>query len=46
MRGNIPSFILVTDGKYHDSNVLDEIEPIENAIYVMDKAYVDFKVIG
>lgn len=45
IRGNIPSFILVTDGKYHDSNVLDEIEPIENAIYVMDKAYVDFKAL-
>nr|WP_314556258.1 hypothetical protein [uncultured Capnocytophaga sp.] len=45
MRGNIPSFILVTDGKYHDSNVLDEIEPIENAIYVIDKAYVDFKAL-
>lgn len=45
MCGNIPSFILVTDGKYHDSNVLDEIEPIENAIYVIDKAYVDFKAL-
>ena len=45
IRGNIPSFILVTDGKYHDSNVLDEIEPIENAIYVMDKTYVDFKAL-
>ena len=45
IRGNIPSFILVTDGKYHDSNVLDEIEPIENAIYLIDKAYVDFKAL-
>jgi IS4 transposase len=40
--GSIPTFILITDGKYHDSNVLDEINPVENAIYLMDKAYVDF----
>ena len=42
LRGSIPSFILITDGKYHDSNVLDVIIPIFNAIYLMDKAYVDF----
>lgn len=42
LRGSIPSFILITDGKYHDSNVLDEIIPVPNAIYLMDKAYVDF----
>jgi len=42
LRGNIPEFILITDGKYHDSNVLDEILPEPNAIYLMDKAYVDF----
>lgn len=42
LRGNIPSFILITDGKYHDSNVLDVIIPIPNSIYLMDKAYVDF----
>lgn len=43
LRGNIPTFIHVTDGKYHDVNALDEIEIIHNAIYVMDKAYLDFK---
>jgi hypothetical protein len=43
LRGSIPSFILITDGKYHDSNVLDEITPEPEAIYIMDKAYVDFK---
>ncbi len=43
LRGNIPVFIHVTDGKYHDVNALDEIEIIHNAIYVMDKAYLDFK---
>jgi hypothetical protein len=42
LRGSIPSFILVTDGKYHDSNVLDVMPFYSNAIYLMDKAYVDF----
>lgn len=42
LRGSIPEFILVTDGKYHDSNVLDVIAPQPGAIYLMDKAYVDF----
>jgi hypothetical protein len=42
LRGNIPSFILITDGNYYDSNVLDVIVPISDAIYLMDKAYVDF----
>lgn len=43
LRGSIPNFIHITDGKYHDINALDEIEVVYNAIYVMDKAYVDFK---
>jgi len=42
LRGNIPEFILITDGKYHDSNTLDILVPITDAIYIMDKAYVDF----
>jgi transposase len=42
LRGNIPSFILVTDGKYHDSNILDELLVSPGAIYIMDKAYIDF----
>lgn len=42
LRGNIPIFIHVTDGKYHDVNALDEIETVAGAIYVMDKAYIDF----
>lgn len=42
LRGSIPTFILITDGKYHDSNALDEMTPVKNAIYLMDKAYVDF----
>jgi hypothetical protein len=45
LRGNIPTFILITDGKYHDSNVLDILTPISDAIYIMDKAYIDFKAL-
>ena len=43
LRGSIPVFIHVTDGKYHDVKTLDEIQVIQDAIYVMDKAYLDFK---
>jgi IS4 transposase len=43
LRGNIPLFIHVTDGKYHDVNSLDEIDIIQHTIYVMDKAYLDFR---
>jgi hypothetical protein len=42
LRGSIPTFIFITDGKYHDSNVLDEFVPQPDAIYLMDKAYIDF----
>jgi hypothetical protein len=42
LRGSIPGFILITDGKYHDSNALNEISFYANTIYLMDKAYVDF----
>ena len=41
LRGSIPSFVLITDEKYHDSNVLDVIIPFANAIYLIDKVYVD-----
>jgi hypothetical protein len=43
LRGSIPTFIYITDGKYHDVKALDEISIIQNAIYVMDKAYIDFR---
>jgi hypothetical protein len=42
LRGSIPTFIFITDGKYHDGNILDEIIPLSNAIYLMDRAYIDF----
>ena len=42
LRGSIPANIHITDGKWHDSNELDEIVPEAFAFYMMDKAYVDF----
>lgn len=42
LRGSIPANLHVTDGKWHDSNELDEIVPEPFAFYMMDKAYVDF----
>ena len=42
LRGSIPTFIHITHGKWHDSNFLDVFEIERWAIYVMDKAYVDF----
>ena len=42
LRGNIPVFIEITDGKVHDVNILDNIIPEPGSFYVMDKAYVDF----
>jgi hypothetical protein len=43
LRGNIPTFISITDGKVHDVNILDEIIPEPGAIYVMDRGYLDFE---
>lgn len=43
LRGNIPTFIAITDGKVHDVNILDVLIPEAGAIYVMDKAYLDFE---
>lgn len=43
LRGHIPSFIHLSDGKLHDVNVLDLLLPEAGAIYVMDRAYVDFE---
>jgi hypothetical protein len=42
LRGNIPSFIHISDGKMHDVRVLDMLELEAGAIYVMDRGYVDF----
>ena len=42
LRGNIPSFIRITEGKVHDVNILDELVPEPGAFYVMDRGYLDF----
>jgi hypothetical protein len=42
LRGNIPTFIHISDGKLHDVNVLDQLVPEAGAFYVMDRGYIDF----
>lgn len=42
LRGNIPEFIHISDGKLHDVNVLDILVLEASAFYVMDRGYVDF----
>ena len=46
LRGSIPVFIHITDGRCHDSNVLDILVVVPNAIYTMDKAYIDFEALA
>ena len=43
LHGNIPTFILISDGKQHDVNVLDVLVPEAGAFYVMDRGYLDFE---
>ncbi|MFQ5788756.1 MAG: IS4 family transposase [Thermodesulfobacteriota bacterium] len=42
LRGNIPSFIEITDGKIHDVNILDILVPEPGSFYIMDRGYIDF----
>jgi len=42
LRGNIPSFIEITDGKVHDVNILDDLIPEPGSFYIMDRGYIDF----
>lgn len=42
LRGSIPTFIHISDGKLHDVNVLDQLIPEPGSFYIMDRAYVDF----
>jgi hypothetical protein len=46
LRGNIPSFIHVSDGKWHEVNLLDELITEPGAFYVMDRGYIDFERLG
>ena len=43
LRGNIPSFIEITDGKVADVNILDALIPEPGSFYIMDRGYLDFK---
>ena len=43
LRGNIPTFIHISDGKLHDVNVLDILFPDPGAFYIMDRGYVEFE---
>ena len=43
LRGSIPSFIHISDGKLHEVNVLDLLIPEAGAFYVMDRGYTDFE---
>ena len=42
LRGSIPVVISITHGKIHDVNILDELLIEAGAVYIMDRAYVDF----
>jgi len=43
LRGNIPSFFLITEAKVHDVNLLDVLDFEEGAYYIMDRGYYDFE---
>ena len=43
LRGAIPAFIHISDGKLHDVNVLDMLTFEAGAFYIMDRGYVDFE---
>ena len=42
LRGNIPTFIHISDGKMHEVNVLDQLSPEPGAFYLMDRGFLDF----
>jgi hypothetical protein len=42
LRGNIPSFLYISDGKLHDVAVLDQLLPEPGAFYVLDRGYIDY----
>jgi Domain of unknown function (DUF4372)/Transposase DDE domain len=43
LRGNIPAFIHISDGKMHEVNILDQLPLEAGAFYVMDRGYLDFE---
>jgi hypothetical protein len=42
LRGNIPRFLHISDGKLHDVTIRDQLIPKAGAFYVMDRGYIDF----
>jgi len=42
LRGNIPTFIHISDGKMHEVNILDQLVPEPGAFYIMDRGFLDF----
>jgi hypothetical protein len=42
LRGSIPSFIKITDGKTHDIRILDDLIPDPGCFYILDRGYLDF----
>jgi hypothetical protein len=46
LRGNIPSFLFISDGKLHEVNILDQLLPEPGAFYVRDRGYIDFERLG
>src|SRR5665213_3305105 len=42
LRGNIPTFIHISDGKLHEVNILDQLIPEPGAFYIMDRGFLDF----
>ena len=43
LRGSIPEFIHISEGKIHDVKILDLLVPIPGSYYIMDRAYLDFE---
>ena len=43
LRGNIPTFIYISDGKMHEVNILDQLLPELGAFYIMDRGFLDFE---
>jgi len=43
LRGNIPTVVIITHGKVHEVNILDQLSFEAGAFYVMDRGYLDFR---
>ena len=43
LRGSIPTFIHITDGRTHEVNILDQLHIEPGAFYLLDRGYLDFQ---